>query len=92
MRGVREGEGWSSTFTGDDGTFELVGGPGKWEITIYRPYDTKVDWVYEEAPKRVSFKKDSSKRQKPSIFQSPNFPEEKLSGVSPYQAIKMVQI
>ena len=71
----QEGEGWSSTFTGDDGTFELVGGPGKWEITIYRPYDTKVDWVYEEAPKRVSFKKDSSKEAK-----TVNFSVSKLSG------------
>ena len=71
----QEGGGWSSTFTGDDGTFELVGGPGKWEITIYRPYDTKVDWVYEEAPKRVSFKKDSSKEAK-----TVNFSVSKLSG------------
>ena len=50
-----EGEGWSSTFTGDDGSYELVAGPGKWEITIYRPHDTRVDWFYESTSKRVSF-------------------------------------
>ena len=37
-----EGEGWSSTFTGSDGSYELVAGPGKWEVTVYRPYDVVV--------------------------------------------------
>ncbi|MDG0965450.1 MAG: carboxypeptidase-like regulatory domain-containing protein [Opitutales bacterium] len=55
-----EGEGWSSALSGDDGKFELTTGPGKWEITIYRPMDTKVDWIYDQQPKRISFKKDES--------------------------------
>ena len=63
-----EGEGWSSAFTGDDGTYELTGGPGKWEITVYRPYDTKVDWVYDDAPERFSFKQDESKESKTINF------------------------
>jgi len=63
-----EGEGWSSAFTGDDGTYELTGGPGKWEITVYRPYDTKVDWVYDNAPERFSFKQDESKESKTINF------------------------
>ena len=63
-----EGEGWSSTFTGDDGSYELVAGPGKWEITIYRPHDTRVDWFYESAPKRVSFANDTKKESKTKNF------------------------
>ena len=54
-----EGEGWSSTFTEEDGSYELTAGPGKWEITVYRPFNEKVDWVYEAAPKRVKFSDDS---------------------------------
>jgi hypothetical protein len=63
-----EGEGWSSTFTGDDGTYELTGGPGKWEITVYRPYDNEVDWVYDNAPERFFFKQDASKESKTINF------------------------
>ncbi|MFL2929163.1 MAG: hypothetical protein ACJZ72_11350 [Opitutales bacterium] len=63
-----EGEGWSSTLSGDDGKFELTGGQGKWEITVYRPMDTKVDWVYEQQPKRISFKKDDSTESKEVNF------------------------
>ena len=63
-----EGEGWSSTFTGDDGSYELTAGPGKWEITIYRPYDRKVDWVYDAAPKRVKFTQGSKKESKTKNF------------------------
>ena len=63
-----EGEGWSSTFTGDDGSYELVAGPGKWEVTIYRPMDTKVDWVYDNPPMRVSFKAGSAKENKSINF------------------------
>ena len=63
-----QGEGWSSTFTGDDGSYELTAGPGKWEITIYRPYDTKVDWIYDAAPKRVKFATGSNKESKTKNF------------------------
>ena len=63
-----EGQGWSSTFTGDDGSYDLVAGPGKWEITIYRPHDTRVDWFYESAPKRVSFANDTKKESKTKNF------------------------
>ena len=63
-----EGEGWSSTFTGDDGSYELTAGPGKWEITIYRPYDRKVDWVYDAAPKRVKFASGSKIESKTKNF------------------------
>ena len=64
----QEGDGWSSTFTGDDGTYELTGGPGKWEITVYRPYDTKVDWMYDNPPQRFSFSNDTSKESKSINF------------------------
>ncbi len=70
-----EGEGWSSTFSGDDGSYELSAGPGKWDITVYRPYDLKVDWVYESAPKRVKFKNDSSKET-----ETKNFTVSKMAG------------
>jgi hypothetical protein len=63
-----EGEGWSSTLSGDDGKFELTAGQGKWEITVYRPMDTKVDWVYDQQPKRISFKKDDSTESKEVNF------------------------
>ena len=63
-----EGEGWSSTFTEEDGSYELTAGPGKWEITIYRPYDTKVDWIYDAAPKRVKFALGSGKETKTKNF------------------------
>ena len=70
-----EGEGWSSTFSGDDGTFELTAGQGKWEITVYRPFDTKVDWVYDQQPKRVLFKNDNSKQ-----INEVNFTVSRMSG------------
>ena len=63
-----EGEGWSSTFTEDDGSYELTAGPGKWEITIYRPYDKKVDWIYDAAPKRVKFGTGANKQSKTKNF------------------------
>ena len=63
-----EGEGWSSTFTEEDGSYELTAGPGKWEITIYRPYDKKVDWVYDAAPKRVKFGSSAAKESKTKNF------------------------
>ena len=72
-----EGEGWSSTFTGDDGSYELTAGPGKWEITIYRPYDRKVDWVYDAAPKRVKFAPGSKKESK-----TKNFTVSRMGGVT----------
>ena len=62
-------EGWSSTFTEEDGSHELTAGPGKWEITIYRPYDKKkVDWVYDAAPKRVKFGSSAAKESKTKNF------------------------
>ena len=70
-----EGEGWSSTFTDGDGSYSLTAGPGKWEITVYRPFDLKVDWVYEGAPKRVNFAKDTSKES-----DSKNFTVSKMAG------------
>ena len=70
-----EGEGWSSTFTEDDGSYELTAGPGKWEITVYRPYDTKVDWLYDSAPKRVKFLSGSTKETK-----TKNFTVSRMSG------------
>ena len=70
-----EGEGWSSTFTGDDGSYELVAGSGKWEITVYRPYDTKVDWIYDAAPERVKFSSGSKKED-----QTKNFTVSRMSG------------
>ena len=50
----RRGRRLEFSFYGDDGSFELAAGSGKWEVTVYRPYDTKVDWFYDSAPKRVS--------------------------------------
>ncbi|MFP6894915.1 MAG: hypothetical protein VCA18_14260, partial [Opitutales bacterium] len=59
-----EGGGWSSILSAADGSFELVAGPGKWEVMVYRPHDVKVDWIYDQEPKRVGFKKDSEKESK----------------------------
>ena len=75
-----EGEGWSSTFTGDDGSYELSAGPGNWEITIYRPYDTKVDWVYDAAPQRVKFAADTKKETKSKNFTVSRMAGGKISG------------
>ena len=88
----QEGEGWSSTFTGDDGTFELVGGQVSGKLLYIALTTLRLIGFMKRLPNAFPLKKTPAKRQKPSIFQSPNFPEEKLSGVSPYQAIKMVQI
>ena len=63
-----EGEGWSSILTESDGSFELVAGPGKWEVTVYRPHNQKVDWIYDQAPKRVGFKEDADKESKTVNF------------------------
>ena len=71
----QEGEGWSSAFSADDGSYELIAGPGKWEVTVYRPFDVMVDWFYEAAPKRVKFKNDSSKES-----ESKNFTVSKMAG------------
>jgi protocatechuate 3,4-dioxygenase beta subunit len=79
-----EGEGWSSTFTDDDGSYSLTAGPGKWEITVYRPFDVKVDWVYEGAPKRVKFTKDTSKES-----DSKNFTVSKMAGGKIIGSIKL---
>ena len=64
-----EGEGWSSTFTEEDGSYlNLLPALEKWEITIYRPYDKKVDWVYDAAPKRVKFGSSAAKESKTKNF------------------------
>ena len=52
----------------DDGSYELIAGPGKWEITVYRPYDDNVNWVYDGAPKRVKFAAGSKKESKSKNF------------------------
>ena len=75
-----EGEGWSSTFTEDDGSYELTAGPGKWEITIYRPYDTKVDWIYDSAPKRVKFATGANKESKTKNFTVSRMAGGKITG------------
>ena len=49
-------------------TNSLLQFPGKWEITIYRPYDTKVDWIYDSAPKRVKFATGANKESKTKNF------------------------
>lgn len=74
------GEGWSSTFTGSDGKYELVTGPGKWEATVYRPHGQKVDWTYDQAPKRVSFTKDATKESKTLNFQVKTASGGKITG------------
>ena len=70
-----EGEGWSSILSESDGSFELVAGPGKWEVTVYRPHEVKVDWIYEAQPKRIGFKRDTNKESK-----SVNFTVQRASG------------
>ena len=59
-----EGEGWASTFSETNGSYELTLGPGEWEISVFRPYDQKVSWVYDAPPARVEFKTDASVENK----------------------------
>ena len=60
-----EGEGWASAYSETNGSFELTLGPGEWEISVFRPYDENVPWVYDAPPARVEFKSDSSVENKP---------------------------
>ena len=55
-----EGEGWATTTSSNDGSYELTLGSGEWEISVYRPYGKPVSWVYDGTPTRVFFKEDSS--------------------------------
>ncbi|MAV28581.1 MAG: hypothetical protein CMF43_02110, partial [Legionellales bacterium] len=59
-----EGEGWASAYSETNGSYELTLGPGEWEISVFRPYDTKVNWVYDAPPARVDFSSDSSVEKK----------------------------
>ena len=63
-----DGEGWANTFTDTAGSYELSVGPGKWEVTVYRPWDQNVNWSYEKAPKTVTFANTSSKTTKTVNF------------------------
>jgi len=63
-----DGEGWANTFTDTSGSYELSVGPGKWEVTVYRPWDQNVNWSYEKAPKTVTFASTSSKTTKTVNF------------------------
>ena len=59
-----EGEGWASALSETNGSYELTLGPGEWEVSVFRPYETKVNWVYDAPPARVAFKADSSVEKK----------------------------
>ena len=63
-----DGDGWANTFTDTSGSYELSVGPGKWEVTVYRPWDQNVNWSYEKAPKTVTFASTSSKTTKTVNF------------------------
>ena len=59
-----DGEGWASTSTGTDGTFEFSLGAGEWEIFIYRPYGKNVSWIYEGSPRVVTLTEDTNRELK----------------------------
>ena len=61
------GVGYASTYSGKNGKYELDLGPGEWEVTVYRPWDTKVDWYFEGLPKIVEFKDDITVQKRPSF-------------------------
>jgi len=70
----QDGDGWANTFSDNSGKYELVVGPGKWEVMVYPPWDISVDWNYNGAPKLVNFANNSSKVEKTA-----NFTVERLS-------------
>ena len=43
------------------------------EITIYRPHDTRVDWFYESAPKRIGFANDTKKSRRRKLCGNKRF-------------------
>ena len=63
-----DGEGSANTFTDTSGSYELSVGAGKWEVTVYRPWNQNVNWSYEKAPKPVTFANTTSKTKKTINF------------------------
>lgn len=63
-----EGMGWTTTLTEEDGSYELNAGPGKWEVMVYPAIDTKVDWTYDQSPKRINFPQDNLRQNKEVNF------------------------
>ena len=76
-----DGEGWASAITDKSGGYELNVGAGKWEITVYRPYDKNVNWSYEKAPKTVKFAKNASKTVKTVNFAVERMGDGKVTGI-----------
>ena len=62
------GEGWANTFSDNLGDYELSVGPGKWEVTVYRPWDENVNWSYDKAPKMANFAESANKTIKTLNF------------------------
>ena len=75
-----DGEGWASAITDKSGNYELNVGAGKWEITVYRPYDKNVNWTYEKAPKTASFANNANKTVKTVNFTVERMGDGKVSG------------
>ena len=75
-----DGEGWASAITDKSGNYELNVGAGKWEITVYRPYDKNVNWTYEKAPKTTSFANNANKTVKTVNFTVERMGDGKVSG------------
>ena len=63
-----DGGGWANTFSDKSGKYELIVGPGKWEVMLYPPWDRSVDWSYDKAPKLVNFANDNKKSEKTVNF------------------------
>jgi protocatechuate 3,4-dioxygenase beta subunit len=61
--------GYAETITRNDGSYQMNAGPGKWEVTIERPWDSKVDWRYTGYPKKARFLEDSSSETKTLNFE-----------------------
>ena len=63
-----DSEGWASAITDNSGNYELNVGAGKWEVTVYRPYDKNVNWSYDKAPKTANFANNANKTVKTVNF------------------------
>ncbi len=63
-----DSEGWAGAISDKSGNYELNVGPGKWEVTVYRPYDKNVNWSYDKAPKTATFANNASKTTKTVNF------------------------